>query len=221
MIKYGFIAKILERLFYWVGCGTSGWIIGVRIHTTEEHDVMKRARRVDALITSCFLTGFALVLALPVLPRFPWIIRALIVFLVIWRLVDIIQCHTNMLIFDHLRKQTGLRTASVTRNLVNSFIGYIEILFIFAVLYGLNLSNLIGAVSAYDGIYFSVISQLTIGYGDIHPTQMVKGLAMAQGVIGFFYGLMILGKIVSLMPVMYGRTESSKGQTPNKHHAHG
>lgn len=213
MIQYGFIAWFLERFFYSLGFITSGWFLGIRIHTTEETGVRRRALRVDTFIAGCVLIETALVLALPVVRAAPkWLVLLIVIFSV-WRLADIIQCHTNMLIFDHLRRATGRRTASVTRNLINSFIGYIEIIMLFSVLYGLRLHELSGAGSAYNALYFSVISQLTIGYGDIHPIHVAKALAMAQGLVGFFYGLLILGKIVSLIPTMYGRAESPNNGT--------
>lgn len=58
-----------------------------------------------------------------------------------------------------------------------------------------NLSSGVGAIS--DLIYFSFITILSIGYGDITPaSDMAQKMAMFFGLIGYFYGVVVIGIIM-------------------------
>jgi hypothetical protein len=45
--------------------------------------------------------------------------------------------------------------------------------------------------------YFSVISQLTIGYGDIYAMGWLRIIAALQGLIGALFVIVVLGRAVS------------------------
>lgn len=48
-----------------------------------------------------------------------------------------------------------------------------------------------------DLIYFSFITVLSVGYGDITPaTEVAKKAAMFFGLIGYFYGVVVIGIII-------------------------
>ena len=48
-----------------------------------------------------------------------------------------------------------------------------------------------------DLIYFSFITILSVGYGDITPvTEVAKKAAMFFGLIGYFYGVVVIGIII-------------------------
>lgn len=58
-----------------------------------------------------------------------------------------------------------------------------------------NLAQGFGAVS--DLIYFSFVTILTIGYGEITPTtDIAQKLAVFFGLIGYFYGVVVIGIIM-------------------------
>ncbi len=58
-----------------------------------------------------------------------------------------------------------------------------------------NLSAGVGAFS--DLIYFSFITILSIGYGDITPvSDLAQKMAMFFGLIGYFYGVVVIGIIM-------------------------
>jgi hypothetical protein len=41
---------------------------------------------------------------------------------------------------------------------------------------------------------------MTIGYGDITHTGFLKACAALQGLIGFFFGLIVLSRFLSYLP---------------------
>ena len=42
--------------------------------------------------------------------------------------------------------------------------------------------------------YFSIITQLTIGYGDVYATAWLRIIAAAQGLIGALFVIVVLGR---------------------------
>ena len=58
-----------------------------------------------------------------------------------------------------------------------------------------NISEGAGAIS--DLIYFSLITIISIGYGDITPaTEIARKAAMFFGLMGYFYGVVVIGIIM-------------------------
>ncbi|MDZ7632045.1 MAG: potassium channel family protein [Gemmatimonadaceae bacterium] len=158
---------------------------------------MRRSRRVEAyilawlLIESVLLAAAASEVALPV-----WIPRTLIVI----RIVDIFQQSVNMSVFDQLRTDERLVISSAVRTLVLSFLNYLELLLCFGLVYSTMRESLVGSTGWLDDLYFSVVTQLTIGYGDIKPLGWARVVSMAQGLISVAFTILILGRIVSVLP---------------------
>jgi len=48
--------------------------------------------------------------------------------------------------------------------------------------------------------YFSIITQLTIGYGDVYATGWLRIIAAAQGLIGALFVIVVLGRAVLSPP---------------------
>lgn len=58
-----------------------------------------------------------------------------------------------------------------------------------------NIAEGIGAVS--DLLYFSFITILSIGYGDITPaSDIAQKAALLLGLVGYFYGVVVIGVII-------------------------
>jgi len=158
-----------------------------------------RAQHVDLYIVSCILAEIALGIILPLTDSV--LLRVIIQVLMALRIVDIAQANINLNIFDRLRFAESTHvTISVTRNLIIAAITYSELMLAFALLYASMPNNLHGIGHLYDCLYFSMVTQLTIGYGDIHPVGAARYLATAQGFIGLFFSLLIVGRFISLLP---------------------
>lgn len=90
--------------------------------------------------------------------------------------------------------------SSAVRTLVLSFLNYLELLICFGIVYVTMLEKLEGADGWLDAIYFSVVTQLTIGFGDIKPVGVARFVASAQGLVAVAFTILILGRIVSVLP---------------------
>ena len=86
------------------------------------------------------------------------------------------------------------------RTLVLSFLNYLELLICFGIVYVTMLEQLVGAVTWLDAIYFSVVTQLTIGYGEIRPMGTARFVSAMQGLVAVAFTILILGRIVSVLP---------------------
>jgi len=121
------------------------------------------------------------------------------------RVIDIIQSTVNIAVFDRLRAPAGTyRITSLVRSFVLSTINYFELLLWFALVYAMN-PTLLQAEgkpvdSFWDCLYFSIATQLTVGYGDVLPEGAGRSIASFQALTGFFFSLLILGRIISLFP---------------------
>lgn len=125
-----------------------------------------------------------------------WIPRLL----VIVRILDIFQSSVNLSVFDQLRTSEHIVVSSAVRTLVLSFMNYLELLVCFGILYTSMIGDLLGAYNWRDALYYSVVTQLTIGYGDIRPVGWARLVSAAQGLIAVAFTILIFGRIVSVLP---------------------
>lgn len=173
-------------------------------HVNSEHfrqdptgSIVRRSRRVEAYMLAWFvIEGSMLGVAAKAVPLPLWIPRALMVI----RILDIFQTSVNMSVFDQLRTNERLVISSAVRTLVLSFLNYIELLVCFGIVYTTMPEALVGSTGWLDDMYFSIVTQLTIGYGDIRPVGWARFVSVAQGLVSVAFTILILGRIVSVLP---------------------
>lgn len=159
--------------------------------------VVRRSRRVEAYILAWFaIEGLMFFEALDI-DQWPAVIPRT---LMIIRILDIFQTSVNMSVFDQLRTDERLVISSAVRTLTLSFLNYLELIVCFGILYMTLPGLLVGASTNLDALYFSVVTQLTIGYGDVHPIGWARVVAVAQGLVSVAFTILILGRIVSVLP---------------------
>src|SRR5262249_7777423 len=84
---------------------------------------------------------------------------------------------------------------SPQRTLVLPAINYVELMLWFGLVYALNYKSLHGAGQPATAFYFSIITQLTIGYGDVSPEGwFLRIVAALQGLIGALFVIIVLGR---------------------------
>ena len=158
---------------------------------------VRRARRVEAYIIAWFAIEAALSTSAAYQLVWPlWIPRVI----VLARIVDIFQQSVNMSVFDQLRSDERLVISSAVRTLVLSFLNYVELLVCFGLVYYSFPGSLSGSTGWIDDLYFSVVTQLTIGFGDIRPLGVSRIIASAQGLVSVIFTILMLGSIVSVLP---------------------
>jgi hypothetical protein len=97
---------------------------------------------------------------------------------------------------------------SPQRTLVLAAINYVELMLWFGLVYALNYKSLHGASQPATAFYFSIITQLTIGYGDVSPEGWLRIEAALQGLIGALFVIVVLGRAIS--------ASSSPAEPPNR-----
>jgi len=117
-----------------------------------------------------------------------YLLAALIYLLALLRVPEIIVRTTTVDFSD---------VVLIQRSLVLAAINYVELMLWFGLIYALNYQLLNGAGQPATAFYFRVITQLTIGYGDVSPTGWLRMVAAAQGLIGALLVIVVLGRAVS------------------------
>jgi hypothetical protein len=125
------------------------------------------------------------------------------------RLVDIVQANVNMHVFDGVRfSSVGHHVASHLRSTLISVWNYVEMIGWFAIAYyfsdGLcnpGENSKCTAPGCFDSIYFSAVTQLTIGFGDLKPIELkAKLLVISQGLLGTLFVIFAISRFASLLP---------------------
>ena len=156
-----------------------------------------RSRRKELYILTWFVIEMLLLLFAELEAGWPlWIPRVLATI----RILDIFQSSVNLSVFDQLRTDERVVISSSVRTLVLSFLNYLELLICFGIVYVTMLGQLAGAETWLDAIYYSVVTQLTIGYGDIRPVGTARFVSAMQGLVAVAFTILILGRIVSVLP---------------------
>ena len=221
---YGYIAYLFERLFLGLEyAAVLQRLFGLKprrqhhqdlIHAGPEESrdllVRRNAKRVDSyVLTFVGLEGLLLVWAGVSPQSFQWEFCRIVLIAICWyRIVDIVQNIINRLIFAPMRGLGQNRMASSVRTLILTILAYFEATACFALLYFVWRGDLSGAGHGIgDCVYFSAITQLTIGYGDIVPAHGLRAVSVVQGVLGFFFAVILVARLISELPKISGDLE--------------
>ena len=141
-------------------------------------------------------------------PGLPTPLKCLLIGAAALRVADITQAVVNLALFDRLglsgpSKATTQPVLDVTRSLVLLLWNFFELMIWFGLAY-LALSFVQGSVPFWSRFYFSVITQLTVGYGDFTPVGWAKTVAVAQGVLGWIMTVIVVARFVASLPPING-----------------
>src|SRR6266536_1222519 len=203
----------LERIFFWAQyLSPANLLLGTRVSSQRQFTSLEsrriqtiwRGRRIEAYVLCWLRTELSVAIVIPKL-RGAWM---LLLVLPGFRVLEIFQAAVNLNVFDRLRIVTGVHyIASIARTLLLSLWNFFELMLCFGIIYSSSIAQFRACVSPPDAYYFSVVTQLTIGYGDIQPLGLTRAFAATQGLLGFVFGLFVLSRLISFLP----RTEPVLG----------
>lgn len=190
-----FLARRLRRL--------SPWCLWERLRNADPKDRPRHAKLVEQYIGLwCVLTCVHVAVLGTTYGHdgWQWIFLALLPGL---RIIDIVQANFVRHILMGERDMDGRgEPASVSRIIVLALVNYIELIVAFAVVYasvGRALEQPIveKASTMRDYLYFSGITQLTIGYGDCLPVGIARLFALVQALVGLALTVFIFARFSS------------------------
>ncbi|HET6558028.1 MAG TPA: potassium channel family protein [Prolixibacteraceae bacterium] len=155
----------------------------------------KNAKIVDIAIMTFVI--FELIAPLLLLNKYAgWLITIILIL----RLIDIFQVNVNLLLFDNIRIFKNNKIASSNRSVSLIIINYVEIILIFGFFYLFCSECLYEFKNISDAYYFSTITQLTIGYGDLKPMSYLKNTCVLHGIISSIFLVLVIAKVISTIP---------------------
>ncbi|MHB9035648.1 MAG: potassium channel family protein [Armatimonadota bacterium] len=155
-----------------------------------------RLIKVDIFVTSCLVIECAL---------FAWAVSSnwalwIPMTLAFIRVADIVATAIRISLFDplELKADRVAFVASHARIVILSMINYAELILCFAIVYA-SAPHLIapGLRDWFDPIYFSTVSQLTVGYGDLQPIGWLRAVVCVQVLSGLTLLSILLARFMS------------------------
>lgn len=223
--EFGYFTLIIARIFRVLQYFPPQCFIGSRFKTFKDSDfnkltpkqrkefTIKRARKIDLYMAVWLLVeiGSLFIVAKSDLSNY-LIVEYPLLILVSLRLIDIVQVNVNLSLFDVMRVGRSYNyMASVIRTIINVIINYFEILLCFAIIYAFNIDCLKGGEDWTDALYFSSVTQVTLGFGEIFPEGAMKFVSILQLMLGFLFTALIIGRFISLLP--QSRTIARDGES--------
>ena len=212
--RLGIISRATERFFYYSQfLSVSQWLLKPRVRSIEENTrgghidisaVRRRSSAIERYLVVWLLVEISLFVGLLHIPA---AYLGLAMIPTAYRAFEVFQTVINVNLFDpfSLREPGRNYVASLARLIILSLWNYMEIVLCFAIYYAsafahFNVSPCGKAIGRSAAIYFSAVTQLTIGYGDISPTGITRLFATLQGLIAFIIALFAVSRIVALLP---------------------
>lgn len=181
--------QVLSPVWWWrrarPGQGIDAW-------DSERRD----SAFVEWYVIGCLAFEVAALLLAPNQP--PWV-QGLACVLIGLRVVDIVRAAVDINLLGGL---PGSRpeVAYLQRSAVLAIINFFELMLCFAVVYASSFLAGRWTATEFDPLYFSAITQLTVGYGDIAPQGLARLVVGVHTCLTFVLALIALSRLVSLLP---------------------
>lgn len=127
------------------------------------------------------------------------------------RIVEILQKAFSVTVFARLSRRTDDSIVSAPRMVFLAFANFAELAACFGTIYALNLSLLHGADGVVAAYYFSLITQLTIGFGDVVPTGTLRLVVVLHGAVAVAFFTLVFARLMTALPEL---TSSGRPKAP-------
>lgn len=169
--------------------------------------VARFSRWASAQFMDCYVIGW-LIIELTLYNVAYNLSLSVILAVAVYRLTELSQAYTNIVVFHRLRHDSATlgpyRIVSHWRTFVIGVINLMEGGLLFGLILFVAAKSGVGATagisSTWDALYLSFVTITTLGYGDIQPSGLSRGLAAAEAVWGLLFGIALLGRFVAVLP---------------------
>jgi hypothetical protein len=120
------------------------------------------------------------------------------------RIVEILQKAFSVTVFARLSRRTDDSIVSAPRMVFLAFVNFAELAACFGTIYALDLAKLHGADGVVAAYYFSLITQLTIGFGDIVPTGYLRLVVVMHGAVAVAFFTLVFARLMTALPELTG-----------------
>lgn len=213
----GVLTSLIERFFFLLQYLSIANILfrtrqqsqdSARTPEQQHEEFFKRSRQIELYVATVLvleILAFGLVVGTA-----RWLAISAVVF-VCWRVVDLFQLSINISILDHIRVSGRTHYfASSVRMVLLGLLNFGEAILCFAVIYAFSIESLSGATGRRDALYFSVITQLTVGYGDLRPTGALRYVVASQALLGFVLAVVLIARLIALLPPLQDFSEAER-----------
>ena len=134
--------------------------------------------------------------------------------LLVSRVLEMIRAATGTSLIDRLRGRADTVVASSERLVLLALVNYLELILCFAVFYSIHRALLLHpadatAATPLEALYFSVLTQLTISFGDPLPYQWLRYTAALQGLLGLLFIAVVIARIIGSQRQLRGLRDES------------
>jgi hypothetical protein len=187
----------------------------------SKSETARRAKNIEAFVGAYVVLDVAAFLITFTTSGF---LRSIGMVWCVLRIIDIVQVTVNVSLFDSLRGRSDHMVASGIRLVVLSFVNFLELITCFATIYAVFIDDLTNAGGPWDALYFSIITQLTVGYGDLAPCGGLRAVAALQALGGLSFLTLIFVRTIAALPqfrdtLTLDDTASENGKVAAEAHA--
>jgi len=173
-------------------------------------DVARTAKKVDIWVLAFILGEIFIYLCVAFLPASRPVWAYLLLLPICYRVIDIASTAVRIPLFDIMHREERV-VASNPRVVILGLINYWELVLSFGTFYAF-FKHHIGhgsstVLDSFSPLYLSVITQSTIGYGDLWPTDWLRWLACLQTGVAILVLLLIIGRFITNLPKARGLDE--------------
>jgi len=166
--------------------------------------VIRRARALEWYIVGWVALEGAIVAALLAGVTVPEWARPLLYLLVGIRIIEILQKAFSVTVFARLSRRGDDSIVSAPRMVFLAFVNFAELAACFGTVYAADLAKLHGADGVVSAYYFSLITQLTIGFGDIVPTGYLRLVVVMHGAVAVAFFTLVFARLMTALPELSG-----------------